>query len=359
MISKNVRGFKLILALMFALIFVLAGCGGQSTTQETTTDNTPQDTSENKPAEEEKKEKIVLKFGELNPDTHIVTMSIREFGRILDEKTDGRITVEVFPSGQLGDQQTMIQSLQMGALDLYRTNPSYLADLGMAKMNVLHLPFLFRDTDHAWNVIDSDIGQEFLDVINDSDRKMIGLGYLAESPRNFFFRDKVVTKVEDMKGLKIRVPPSQMYLDIVEAFGASPTPIAYSELYSALQTGVVDGAENPIVGYYTNNFQEVAPNYTLNGHEFAPSVVIVSELTWNTLDAVDQQLLKDAMKETEKYMRQLAKEKDEEALVALKAAGVTISELEDHEKWVEMVKPLYEKYGADYLDLIDKIQQTQ
>jgi tripartite ATP-independent transporter DctP family solute receptor len=355
--KKNVRGFKLFLAVMIGIIFALSGCGNPSS-QQTTTGSTSENTTENKPAESEKKEKIVLKFGELNPDTHIVTMSIREFGRILEEKTDGRITVEVFPSGQLGDQQTMIQSLQMGALDLYRTNPSYLADLGMAKMNVLHLPFLFKDVEHAWRVIDSPIGQEFLDVINESDSKMVGLGYLAESPRNFFFKDKVVTKVEDMKGLKIRVPNSQMYLDIVETFGASPTPIAYSELYSALQTGVVDGAENPIVGYYTNNFHEVAPNYTLNGHEFAPSVVIVSELTWNSLDAEDQQILKDAMKETEKYMHNLAVEKDEEALKALKEAGVTISELEDPEKWVEMVKPLYEKYGADYLDVIGKIQQT-
>ncbi|WP_102348740.1 TRAP transporter substrate-binding protein [Bacillus sp. Marseille-P3661] len=355
--NRNVRGFNYVVLSMLALIFVLSGCGGQSTSQETAS-NVPQSNVDQPAEKTEKKEKIVLKFGELNPDTHIVTMSIKEFGRILEEKSDGRITVEVFPSGQLGDQQTMIQSLQMGALDLYRTNPSYLADLGMEKMNVLHLPFLFKNVEHAWNVIDSDIGQEFLDVIDNSGSKMIGLGYLAESPRNFFFRDKVVTKVEDMKGLKIRVPPSQMYLDIVEAFGASPTPIAYSELYSALQTGVVDGAENPIVGYYTNNFQEVAPYYTLNGHEFAPSVVIVSELTWNSLSAEDQQLLKESMKETEKYMRQLAQEKDEEARKSLEEAGVTISELEDPEKWVEMVKPLYEKYGADYLDLINKIQQT-
>ncbi|MGO1058562.1 TRAP transporter substrate-binding protein DctP [Planococcus sp. FY231025] len=350
------KNLKIILTLfVMMMILVLAACGGSN---ETTSTSAGGD-SENKAGAAEAQEKVVLKFGELNPDTHIVTKSIYEFGRLIDEKTDGRITVEVFPSGQLGDQQTMIQSLQMGALDLYRTNPSYLSDLGMAKMNVLHLPFLFRDVDHAWNVIDSPVGQEFLDVINDSGQQMIGLGYLAESPRNFFFRDQPVTKLEDMKGLKLRVPPSQMYLDIVQSFGASPTPIAFSELYSALQTGIVDGAEQPIAGYDANNYQEVAPYYTMNGHELAPSVILVSELTWNSLSEEDQKLMKETMKETEDFMHKLGKEEDENSLKAMEEAGVTISELEDREKWVEVVKPLYEKYGADYLDVIEEIQATQ
>ncbi|MFD1861506.1 TRAP transporter substrate-binding protein [Planococcus chinensis] len=351
------KKLKIILTLFVMMtVLVLTACGGA--TNETASTSAGGD-SENKADAAEAQEKVVLKFGELNPDTHIVTKSIYEFGRLIDEKTDGRITVEVFPSGQLGDQQTMIQSLQMGALDLYRTNPSYLSDLGMAKMNVLHLPFLFRDVDHAWNVIDSPIGQEFLDVINDSGQQMVGLGYLAESPRNFFFRDQPVTKLEDMKGLKLRVPPSQMYLDIVESFGASPTPIAFSELYSALQTGIVDGAEQPIAGYDANNYQEVAPYYTMNGHELAPSVILVSELTWNSLSEEDQKLMKETMKETEDFMHKLGKEEDEKSLKAMEEAGVTISELEDREKWVEVVKPLYEKYGAEYLDVIEEIQATQ
>ena len=353
--SKNGKLYLSYLALM--LILILTACGGASQEATNKSASTGGD-SENKAGAAEKEEKVVLKFGELNPDSHIVTKSIYEFGRLIDEKTEGRITVDVFPSGQLGDQQTMIQALQMGALDLYRTNPSYLSDLGMEKMNVLHLPFLFKDVDQAWNVIDSPIGQEFLDVINDSGQQMVGLGYLAESPRNFFFRDKPVTKLEDMKGLKLRVPPSQMYLDIVEAFGASPTPIAFSELYSALQTGIVDGAEQPIAGYDANNYQEVAPYYTMNGHELAPSVVLVSELTWNSLSEEDQQLMKEAMKETEDFMHKLGKEEDEASLKAMEEAGVTISELEDREKWVEIVKPLYEKYGAEYLDVIEKIQET-
>lgn len=352
--NKNVKRFLSFFVTM--LVLLLAACGG-STTESTNTSSGGDSQPKTDVAEAE--EKVVLKFGELNPDTHIVTKSIYEFGRLIDEKTDGRITVEVFPSGQLGDQQTMIQSLQMGALDLYRTNPSYLSDLGMAKMNVLHLPFLFRDVEHAWNVIDSPIGQEFLDVINDSGQQMVGLGYLAESPRNFFFSKKPVTKLEDMKGLKLRVPPSQMYLDIVESFGASPTPIAFSELYSALQTGIVDGAEQPIAGYDANNYSEVAPYYTMNGHELAPSVILVSELTWNSLSEEDQTLMKEAMKEAEDFMHKLGKEEDENSLKTMEEAGVTISELEDRDKWVEAVKPLYEKYGAEYLDVIEKIQATQ
>jgi len=334
--------------LLIGLAFIVGGCGGN-------TANNP----EPSPAEPVKEEKIVLKLGELNPDTHVMTIAFREFARIVEDKTDGRIVVEVFPAGQLGDQQTMIQALQMGALDIYRTNPSFLADLGMEKMNVFHLPFLFRDVDHCWDVLNGPIGEEFLRVVDDSDRKMIGFGYFAESPRNFFFRNKVVTSIADMKGLKIRVPQSQMYLDIVEAFGASPTPLAYAELYSALQTGVVDGAENPLTGYFVNKFYEVAPYYTLNGHELAPSVIMFSELSWRKLSESDQTLLSESMREAERYMRSLSAQKDKEAIDAMLAAGVTISEIDNHQEWVDAVTPLYEKYGAKYLDVIERIQNVK
>ncbi|MDW7675239.1 MAG: TRAP transporter substrate-binding protein DctP [Bacillota bacterium] len=239
---------------------------------------------------------------------------------------------------------------------MYRTNPSFLADLGMKQMNVFHLPFLFRDVDHAWDVLNSEIGEEFLSVVDNSGTRMVGFGYFAESPRNFFFTDKEVTSIADLKGLKIRVPESQMFLDIVSTFGANPTPIAYSELYSALQTGVVDGAENPLTGYYTNKFHEVAPNYTLNGHELAPSVILFSELTWNKLSAADQDLLNEAMRETEVFMRALSTEKDQEAIDGILAEGGKILELDNPQEWVDAVRPLYEKYGADYLDLIERIQ---
>ncbi|MTI58075.1 TRAP transporter substrate-binding protein [Geosporobacter ferrireducens] len=342
---KNV--FKMTsLLLILTLVFSLVGCAGQKPAAPEAAPEVPQ-------------EKIILKFGELNPDTHVMTIAIREFARVVKEKSEGRIEVEVFPSGQLGDQQTMIQSLQMGALDIYRTNPSFLADLGMKQMNVYHLPYLFRDVDHCWDVLNGPIGEEFLKLVDNSGTKMTGFGYYAESPRNFFFTKKEVTKISDMKGLKIRVPESQMYLDVVQAFGASPTPIAYSELYSALQTGVVDGAENPLTGYHTNKFFEVAPNYTIDGHELAPSVIIFSELTWNKLSAEDQKLLSDAFRESEKFMRNLSSQKDEEAIADMKAAGVKILEVENQQEWVDAVKPLYEKYGKEYLSVIERIQNTK
>lgn len=334
------------LFLILTLVLSLAACGGQKPAATEAPQEKPQ-------------EKIILKFGELNPDTHVMTIAMREFARIIKEKSEGRIEVEVFPSGQLGDQQTMIQSLQMGALDLYRTNPSFLADLGMKQMNVYHLPYLFRDVDHCWDVLNGPIGEEFLELVDESGTKMIGFGYYAESARNFFFTKKEVSKISDMKGLKIRVPESQMYLDVVEAFGASPTPIAYAELYSALQTGVVDGAENPLTGYHTNKFYEVGPYYTLDGHELAPSVILFSELTWNKLSAEDQKMLREAFKESEKFMRTLSTEKDQEAIADMKAAGVKILEVENQQEWVDAVKPLYEKYGKDYLDVIQRIQNTK
>ncbi|MBF9016580.1 MULTISPECIES: TRAP transporter substrate-binding protein [unclassified Oceanispirochaeta] len=300
-------------------------------------------------------EQIVLRLGELNPDSHPCGMASHEFARLISERTDGRIKVEVYTSGQLGDQETQINQLVMGALDMYRTNPQFLNDFGVPVMKVLSLPYIFKTVDHCWNVLDSEIGTDFLASIEEANVGLVGVGWYAESARNYFFTDKKVTKVADMKGLKLRVPPSNMYMETTQAFGANPTPIAYSELYSALQTGVVDGAENPLSGYSANKFNEVAGYYTFDGHELSPSIMLFSQVKWEKLSAADQQIVNETWNETEAYIRVITEEVDKKVISDLTAQGIQFYEVDDKQEWIDAVQPLYSKYGEGYEDLISSI----
>jgi tripartite ATP-independent transporter DctP family solute receptor len=333
---------KLVSALVIGSLAatLLVGCGG-----------------EQKAADSQKK--MVLKYGELNPDNHPMTVAANKFAEIVKTKSNGRIEVQVYPSGQLGDEKTEIQGVQMGAIDFCRANTISLGDYGVKQMNLFALPFVFRDRDHIWKVLDSDIGKDMLDTVQKSGTKMVGIGWMEEGARSFFFRDKEVKSIADLKGLKIRVPQTQIMMDTVAAFGASPTPISYSELYSSLQTGVVDGAENPPTGYVANNFNEVAKYYSLNNHVYSPSVICISEATWSKLSPEDQKLMKDAMKEVEKFNRETSEKADKEAMEQAKKKGAVITDIPDKTEWQNAVKPLYEKYGADFKDLLAKIINTK
>lgn len=357
--TKN--AVALILILILGLSIFMTGCGGQKTSEpaKAPASKAEEPKKEEPKKEEPKKDKIVLRYGAVNPDTHPFLMGIREFAKIANTKSGGRIEIQVFPSSQLGDAKAMVQSVQMGALDMTMLKPGTLVDMGQKKMNVLGLPFLWRDIDHGWKVLDSPIGEELLADIQASGQKAIGLGYYQESARNFFTVKKPIKKLADLKGMKIRVQPMEIQVDMAKALGASPTPIAFSELYSALQTGVVDGAENPITGYYTNKHYEVAKFYTFNEHEAAPSLTIFSEITWKKLSPEDQKIIKESWKESEKFFRKIATQKDEEFIAELKKQGVQFFQVEDKEEWIKAMKPIYEKYGAGLEGLIKRIQDVK
>lgn len=302
---------------------------------------------------------IVLRYGDVNPEGHVLLDSAHFFADKVKEMSNGRIAIEIYPSGQLGDDNEVYQAMQMGAVDLYRGNASSLTDFGNLQISALALPYIFRDRDHFWAVCSSELGEDILKNIQESGSKMVGLFYMDEGARNFFTVKAPVTKLSDIKGLKIRVQSSALMLDTVSALGANPTPIDYAELYTSLQTGVVDGAENPPASYFSNKFYEVAPYYVLDGHTFSPSVVLCSEITWNKLSKEDQQILMEAGKLTEEYNRNAIEAADEKAYKDLKAAGVKITELTDPEKWQGAMKSVYEKHGAQFLDLIERVKNVK
>jgi tripartite ATP-independent transporter DctP family solute receptor len=301
---------------------------------------------------------VVLKAGEINPADHSMAKCLEHLGELVEAKSNGRIKVEVYAGGQLGDERTEIQAVQMGALDIFRPNTLTVGDFGAKKMNLFALPYLFTGREHLWKVLKSDLGREILHDVQESGSGMVALCYTDEGARNFFSK-KEVRKPEDLKGMKIRVAETSILMDTVAAFGASPTPISYSELYTSLQTGVVDGADQPLVGYQSNSFQEVGPYMVLDGHTYSPGLIVISEIVWNRFSEDDRKILLSAAEETENFNRRLADETDQNALKILKERKAIITEPDDISAWQTIVHPLYEKYGKDYMDIVDAIRAMQ
>ncbi|MPN02905.1 Solute-binding protein [bioreactor metagenome] len=280
------------------------------------------------------------------------------FAKLVEEKSAGRIKIQVYPAGQLGDEKTMYQTLQMGggAIDICRANTNSLGDFGMKKLTLFGLPFIFRDRAHLWNVLNSPLGQEFLSEPQQLKSGFVGLFYLDEGARNFFTSKKVtINSINDYKGLKLRVPTTDLMTETVSALGVQSTPISFSELYSALQTGTVDGAEQPHSGYYSNKFYEVAPNYILSGHTYSPSIVIMSASVYDKLDAEAQAILMEAAKETAEWNRQSIEVLDNELLTKIKAAGANVIEVKDKTPYIEATKDVVRKYAKGYEQYYDAI----
>lgn len=339
-------------ALILGVLLIITACG--SSNEETSNDSGNNDET---PAESE--EQVVLRYGELNPDDHPITKGAYEFSRLVEEATDGRIKIEIFSASSLGSEREQLQSIQAGGLDFFRVNSSSLPDFWGKAMGILALPFMFENRQHQWNALNGPAGREILDGLSNTVQGMIALTYYDDGARHMFTETKPVETVADMKGLKIRVPENAIFMDMIAAFDANPTPISYGELYSALQTGIVDGAENTIAGYLTNSFYEVAGHFSLTGHVASPGVVVVSEQTWDDLSADDQAIIKDAAQKSSVFVRDETEKFENAALEELEELGANIIHYDDMSPWQDAVGELYEEYGGEFTDLIETIQATE
>lgn len=329
------------------ILGTLTGCGAEKGA----------DTAAGAVTESEKEAKLVFKYGEPNPEDHPMSQGAIKFKEAIEEKSNGRIQVDLYFNGTLGDEKTSMQAIQIGTMDFFRATTNAMPDYGVDTMNAMALPYVFKDLDHLSKVLRSDLGQELLDDIQAAGTQMVGISYMEEGPRNLFFTNKAVTSLSNMKGLKIRVPENQVMLDTIKALGANPTPISYSELYTSLQTGVVDGAENGITGYITNSFYEVAPYYVKDAHTFGAGILLMSEKSWNQLSADDQALVKEAGEEAMDAVLSYTKQIEEEYYNGLDEKGVTCLEVEDLDQWQEVVQPLYATYSEDVQAVISRIQE--
>ena len=363
------RKLSVILTAALVGVTLLSGCGNSKpaqTTEAPKTEAAAQEKSEGASEAADQSEaaavtfeKKVFKVGLNNPESHPLCQGIKKFGEILEEKTGGQLSLDIYYGGQLGDKTTQMQSLQTGVLDMYMIMSGTLVDYGAKDLKVFTFPYLFDNLEHARAVQNSEIGKQLIDSIQTSGTKMVGIGTYQESGRNYFFTKKPVSKIADLKGLKVRCQEGSIYLETMETFGASPVSIALSELYSALQTGIVDGAEQPLSGFYTNQFHEICKYYLMDGHEISPNIVLFSEITWNKLSPEEQAVIQEAFDESVTYFNELSDASDEEILQKLKEAGVEIIEPENPEEWREAVTGIYDKYAADYKDIIEEIRAVK
>lgn len=306
---------------------------------------------------------IILKYAELNSDDNINTKVGYEFANYVDEMSNGRIKIEVYSASTLGDEKTCLNALQMGGgtVDMYRGNTNSLADYGFKKLNMFGLPFIFTDRESMWKVLeDEELGQAFLAEGSEVGAGMVGVFYMDEGARNMF-TTKAIGGLADIRDMKIRVPETELMMDTMKALGAQPTPISYSELYSSLQSGVVDGAENGYPGYSSNKFYEVAPYYLLSGHTFSPGIVLMAEAKWNALSPEDQQILRDAGQKASEWNKDAIEAEEVAIRKDLESKGVTIVDMTPEEKAAAQAacEPVWADYTEGIDDLLQKIIAVQ
>lgn len=300
----------------------------------------------------------VLKFALQNGENHPLCQGIAKFGEVLEEKSEGRIKLELFYSGALGDKATTVQGLQTGTIDGAMLMSGVIADYGCDRLGVFTLPYLFDSVAHARAFEKSEEGKALLDTVQSSGSSLVCIGAYQESARNYFFTKKRVEKPEDMKNMLIRCQEGSIYYDAVEAIGASAQSVAFSELYSALQSGVVDGAEQPLSGFVNNAFQEVSDYYVLDQHETSPNLILFSEVTWNQMGEEDQQMIRESLEESVPFFEELSDSKDQEYLKAIEESGTEVIEVNVAD-WQAACSSVYDKYGTEYADIIEQIKNTK
>ena len=301
---------------------------------------------------------MVLRYADNQPYDYPTTEAARFFAQLVEERTDGRIKIEVYHGGQLGDEKAVIEQLQFGAVDFARVSLSPLAEFEKS-LNVLQLPYLYKSYEQMWKVLDGKIGQDFLASVQP--QGLIGLAWYDGGARNFYNSKRVVDELSDLKGLKIRVQENNLMMDMVAALGAKATPMPYGEVYSGLQTGVIDGAENNWPSYESTSHYEVAPYYTLDAHTRVPEMVMCSEITWNKLSAEDQKIVAECAQESALKERELWKAREAASEAKVREGGATITELKpgEMEKFQAAMDPLYAQYGKGYEDIIKAIKETK
>jgi tripartite ATP-independent transporter DctP family solute receptor len=297
--------------------------------------------------------KTVLKLGHIAEVSHPYAKGADHFAKLVAEKSGGDMEVQVFPSSQLGSQKDMTEGLIYGTIDMVLTGT---ADLGQfqPKMSLFDLPFLFKDRAHAYKALDT-VGMELGKELEPRGLKL--LGYMENGIRHLTNNVREVKTPADMEGLKIRVMSNKIYIETIKALGGSPTPMAFGELYSAMQQGTVDGQENPSAHIYTKRFFEVQDYASLTAHAYAPEPVLISMITWNRLSDAQKAIIQEAATEAVAWQRDLSTQQDNEYWDKIKATGkIKVTEV-DRTPFMEATMPVWKQF-ADMVgqDNIDKVR---
>ena len=313
---------------------------------------------------------VTLKLSEVHAEGYPTTLADQEFARLVEERTDGRIKIDVYSGGALyGEETGAIEALQLGDLAFSRVSASPVSSYVPA-MNAIQMPYLYKNADHMWAVLNGEIGQKMLSEVQASGSGLVGLCWYDAGARSYY-TNKPVTCVADMKGLKIRMQNNRMMVAMTNVLGGvGVTGIGPNEVYSAITQGTIDGAENNWPTYQNMGDYEAAPYYVLDKHTMVPEILLASEAVLAELDEADVEIIKACARETQEFEKQKWAEKEASSEQIVRAAGCTITELtpeafaEFQEAMTRPVtgvegiddgKSLYEMYGGAYQDVIDAI----
>ncbi len=329
---------KKILALLFVLVMMVSIVGCSSET----------DTAGD--------EVVTLVYAEVNPLDTIVGQTGTAFKEKVEELSNGTIKIDIQASGVLGSENDVLDTMLGGGgtIDMSRISAFALTSYGGEKSKLLSVPYTFANRDHFWNFATSDLAPEFLLESQENGSGIRGLFYGEEGFRHFFTTEEV-NEIADLEGMKLRVSNDPVMTGMVKALGAVPTVISFGELYSALQTGVVVGAEQPIANYKSNAFPEVAPNLILDGHTLGAIQVVITDEAWNSLTTEQQDILMEAGKYASEFNREISQKAEDEVLAQLVEEGVNVVEVNDITPWQEACKEVIEMATADNAELYQQI----
>jgi tripartite ATP-independent transporter DctP family solute receptor len=300
--------------------------------------------------------KMVMKATDVHPLGYPTVEAVVRMGKKLETATSGRLSIQMFPSMQLGGEKEMIEQAQIGALQIARISVGPMGPL-VPEMNVFNLPFMFRDNAHMEKVIDGPIGDELMKKLSDHPTAgLIGLCWMNAGTRNVYNSKKPINDLADLKGLKIRMMGNPLFVDTMNALGGNGVAMGFDQLINAMQTGVVDGAENNEPSYDSGQHYRYAKFYSKTGHLMIPEILVFSKKSWETLSKEDQVLVMNASREAQQEQRKLWYEREVESMKKMQEAGAVVNDVANKKAFQDAVKPVWDKYAAQHKALIDRIQ---
>ena len=319
----------LICSLLFGVVFLFTGCKSDSNVR-------------------------IIRLGHGLDVTHSVHQAMLQTDVYLNELSQGKMRLQIYPNQQLGSERECLELLQIGSLDMTKVSGAVLENFA-PKLKIFGLPFLFDNKDHLFKVLDGTIGKELLK--EGEEYWLKGVGFYDSGSRSFYTKERPVEQPEDLEGLKIRVQESVSAFDMVKQLGASPTPISWGELYTALQQGVVDGAENNPPSFYLSRHYEVCKYYSIDEHTMIPDVLLVSTHLWNRLSSEEQGWLQKAIDQSIPYQRDLWIQSENESLQAMIEAGVEVTYPKKN-RFQEATQKMYQDFKKDpqMAELIERIR---
>lgn len=297
----------------------------------------------------------VLTYAENQPEGYPTVLGAERFAELVRERTGGKVVIQIKCGGEFGQEQDVLEQMSFGGIDFARVSLAELSD-EIPKLNVLQLPFLYEDAEHMWRILDGEIGADFLQIFDQVG--LVGLSWYDAGARCFYTDSQPIRRAEDLQGLTVRVQDSRMVADMITLLGGKPLTLDYDDVYYAFEMGKIDAAENNWPAYEARDHWQVAKYFTADEHSRVPEVQLASARVWEQLPEEYRQIIRQCAEESALYQRQLWQEREEKSKAKVLQAGCQEIQIspEAKEEFRRLLKPLYEQYCGEYMDLVEKIR---